>query len=317
MLGMTVWVESGRVDYDFVVGDLLHSPGDAAALTYTSLDLGEPMGITGANVRGALAAPQDYEVEMSGPELVWLKPKIKDAIDGIDGATRATRAVSTPEIEGKRKDATGYDVAHDGWHRAGHGAFGLAEIVLAKKDPAARKVVAAGKISLYPTGLDITQLTWAGEGDETHLFMQRLERPEVKAALTLVETVVPGVVDFMGAAVTAGSSLGKTMRELAVLEAGRGETPQMFAARTRGMQVLSLLRAAVDEAYPASNKANAVVREKLIGRYLELLDLAADDSDDSGGTGGGGTGNTGTGGGGTGNTGTGGGTGNAGTGGTS
>ena len=253
------------------------------------------MGITGANVRGALAAPLEHEGEMGGPELVWLKPKIRDAMDGIDSAARATRAVSTPEIEAKRKEAAQLDGEHDGGHRAGYGAIELTEVVLAKKDPAARKVVTVGKTSLYPAGLDITQLTWAGEGDEATLFAQRLERPEVKAALALVQAVVPGVMDFIGAAVTAGTSLGKTMRELAVLEAGRGETPQMFAARTRGMQVLGLLRAAVDEAYPISNKVNAVVREKLIGRYLELLELANDDSGD-GGTGGGGTGGGGSGG---------------------
>jgi len=233
------------------------------------------MGVTGGNVRGALDAARGNE-EMGGPELVWLKPRIDGAISGLDAAARTSRAPTTPEVDALKKDGGAQDQSHDNRHRFSVKAFELAELELGETSPSERKIVTIGKRSLYPDGLDITQRTWKSEADETALFQQRLERPEVVAALVLVRAVVPGIDRALQGAVAAGQALGKTMRELAILEAGSNETPQMFAARTRGMQVLALLRATVDEVYPPSDKANAVVRERLIGRYLELLAEAND-----------------------------------------
>jgi len=230
------------------------------------------MGITTGNVRSALDAALQHERELSGAELVWLVPKMRAAADDIDTTARATKAVSTPEIESKRAEAGGFEATFDTSHRCVVQAYALAELWLGLKDPAAKTVVTTGKRSLYPDGLEITQKSWASEGDEAMLYLQRLERPEVKAAQALVTAIVPGLADIVASATTAGAGLHASMRELAVLEAGRGESPQMFAARTRGLQVLSLLRTNVDEVFPASDKANAVVREKLIGKYLQVLE---------------------------------------------
>ena len=238
------------------------------------------MGITGANVRGALGAALGNEGELVRPELVWLKPKLEAAATDIDTAARGSRVVTPPELKAKRTEATGHDGVHDRGHRFVVGAFQLAELALAETDQVARKAVADGRQSLYPEGLDITQKTWSGQGDEALLYEQRLERLEVKAALPHVEAVVPSVRQAIGRALGGGKALGGAVRELAILEAGRQETPQMFAARARGMQVLGLLRSTVDEVYPANKPEHAVVREKLIGAYLSLLEQQDTPSDD-------------------------------------
>jgi len=216
------------------------------------------------------------ETELARDELRWLVPKLKDAAAGIDLAARSSRATTTPELDSKRGEAVAHDRGFDTCHRFVHGAFGLAELALAG-EKAKRKVVRDGRASLYPEGLEITQKTWSSEGDETFLFEQRLERPEVKAALALVQAVVPGVSDMVTQAIASGRKLQASVRELAVLEAGRTETAKMFMARSRGMQVLSLLRAAVNEVYPAANAMHRVMRERLIGAYLSLLERQVGD----------------------------------------
>lgn len=252
------------------------------------------MGITGANVRGALGEVLSHAGAMPD-DLKWLVPRAQAACDAIDAAARSSSTVSTPEIEAAKKSAADNEAGFDTCHRFAYGAFELTLLKLWQPaDKAARRTVRSGQSALYPDGLEITQKSWSDEADETLLFRERRKREEVTLALSVVANVVPEVDAVIGQAIAFGTALKADLRKLAELEAGRLETAQMFAARTRGMQVLALVRQNVDEVYPANNPANKVVREQLIGAYLRLLALLVDgdDGDEGGGNGGNGNGGT-------------------------
>jgi len=224
------------------------------------------------------------------PVLALLLPGLDESVQTLEPLVGNVAAEdASQQVREALEDDDG--VFDDG-HRFVFGAFNLCETRGSQEE---RATVVKGRTTLYPVGLSGIQASYNTEVDDTQAYKNRLQNPVVRAALDIVEKVVPEVVTTQKAIVVAASSMRANLTRLDQLQAKAKATPsvrELFEARRDAFARLANFAANVEFTFRGTDPAQVEKREMLLSKWRRInagpvgsaetpLDLVTDEDETS------------------------------------